>query len=243
MRGTSGDLTEALDFIDALNRHSSAGDAVAATGAAVARHGFEGVVFLFLPSRGQRFQDVVLGKHLPEEWSRTYVERDYIRDDPLVRYQRAAAAPFAWSEVRIDSERFPRAAEVMRVRSEFGFRDGFVVPVPGAGGIYGGVYLGGARPELSGLRKPALHMMGLYAFERAASFRGPNRKARGVLTEREREVLSWVAVGKSAWDIGQILSISTRTVNEYSQRAIRKLGATNRTHAVVLALRDGLISL
>jgi LuxR family quorum sensing-dependent transcriptional regulator len=69
------------------------------------------------------------------------------------------------------------------------------------------------------------------------------QEPRGVLTRREREVLSWAAAGKSAWDIGEILSISTRTVNEYTQRAIRKLGATNRTHAVALALRDGLISI
>jgi len=63
------------------------------------------------------------------------------------------------------------------------------------------------------------------------------------LTARENEVLHWVANGKSAWEIGGILNIAKRTVDEHAQTAVRKLGAVNRTHAVVIALRDGIIKL
>jgi LuxR family quorum sensing-dependent transcriptional regulator len=42
-------------------------------------------------------------------------------------------------------------------------------------------------------------------------------------------------------DIGQILNISKRTVDEHSQTAARKLGASNRTQAVAIALRDHII--
>jgi LuxR family transcriptional regulator, quorum-sensing system regulator BjaR1 len=62
-----------------------------------------------------------------------------------------------------------------------------------------------------------------------------------ILTPREREVLAWVAQGKSAWEIGEILEIAKRTVDEHAQTAVRKLGAVNRTHAVAIALRDNLI--
>jgi DNA-binding CsgD family transcriptional regulator len=61
------------------------------------------------------------------------------------------------------------------------------------------------------------------------------------LTPRECEVLAWVAQGKSAWEIGEILHIAKRTVHEHIQTAVRKLGACNRVHAVVIALRDGII--
>ncbi len=63
------------------------------------------------------------------------------------------------------------------------------------------------------------------------------------LTPRETEVLRWVANGKSAWEIGEILDITKRTVDEHVQTIVRKLGAVNRTHAVALALRDGIIRL
>jgi len=66
---------------------------------------------------------------------------------------------------------------------------------------------------------------------------------RRLLTPREREVLAWVAPGKSAWEIGKILDIAKRTVDEHVQSAVRKLGAVNRTHAVALAIRDHLVEL
>ncbi len=61
------------------------------------------------------------------------------------------------------------------------------------------------------------------------------------LTPREREVLWWAADGKSASQIGDILHITKRTVDEHSQNAARKLGAANRTQAVAIALRERLI--
>ena len=63
------------------------------------------------------------------------------------------------------------------------------------------------------------------------------------LTPREREVLGWVAQGKSAGEIAEILHIVKRTVDEHVQTAVRKLGALNRTHAVAIALRDGIIEI
>jgi DNA-binding CsgD family transcriptional regulator len=61
------------------------------------------------------------------------------------------------------------------------------------------------------------------------------------LTAREREVLTWIALGKSAWEIGEILGIAKRTVDEHAQTAARKLGAANRTQAVAIAVRACLI--
>ena len=69
----------------------------------------------------------------------------------------------------------------------------------------------------------------------------PIRTKSASLTAREVEVLTWVARGKSAWEIGEILHITKRTVDEHVRTAVRKLGAVNRTHAVALALRDRVI--
>jgi DNA-binding CsgD family transcriptional regulator len=49
-------------------------------------------------------------------------------------------------------------------------------------------------------------------------------------------VLAWSAQGKSASEIGEILNVDKRTVDEHAQTALRKLGATNRTQAVALAI-------
>jgi DNA-binding CsgD family transcriptional regulator len=57
-----------------------------------------------------------------------------------------------------------------------------------------------------------------------------------LLTARELEVLTWVARGQSASAIAKTLHIAKRTVDEHVSNAARKLGAANRTQAVVLAL-------
>ena len=56
-------------------------------------------------------------------------------------------------------------------------------------------------------------------------------------------MLTWVARGKSAWEIGEILDITKRTVDEHVHTAVRKIGAANRAHAVAIAVRDRLIDL
>jgi LuxR family transcriptional regulator, quorum-sensing system regulator CviR len=61
------------------------------------------------------------------------------------------------------------------------------------------------------------------------------------LTERETEILRWVAQGKTTWAISEILSISERTVKFHVGNAVRKLDATTRTHAVAVALERKLI--
>jgi DNA-binding CsgD family transcriptional regulator len=63
------------------------------------------------------------------------------------------------------------------------------------------------------------------------------------LTLREVEVLTWVARGKSAWEIGQILGIVKRTVDEHAGSAMRKLGAANRTEAIAIAMHRRIIEL
>ena len=56
------------------------------------------------------------------------------------------------------------------------------------------------------------------------------------LTAREKEVLRWLAAGKTDRDIGDILAISPRTVHKHLQRIYEKLGVECRTAAVVRAM-------
>ena len=57
------------------------------------------------------------------------------------------------------------------------------------------------------------------------------------LTSREAEVLVWLSRGKTNRDIGQILSLSARTVNKHLEQIFQKLGVENRTSAAVIADR------
>lgn len=51
------------------------------------------------------------------------------------------------------------------------------------------------------------------------------------LSEREREILEWVCKGKTNFETGMILDISSFTVKNHIQRIFQKIGANNRVHA------------
>lgn len=57
------------------------------------------------------------------------------------------------------------------------------------------------------------------------------------ITERESEVLLWLANGKTNKEIAEILSISVRTAHKHLEQIFPKLGVDNRTSAAAVALR------
>ena len=62
------------------------------------------------------------------------------------------------------------------------------------------------------------------------------------LTDRERDVLRYTALGYSAPEIGEKLSISPKTVDTYKQRIQEKIGFGHRAEYVQFALRLGLLA-
>ncbi len=63
------------------------------------------------------------------------------------------------------------------------------------------------------------------------------------LTPRESEILSWLAEGKTAWEISTILSISSKTVEFHKGNILKKLNAVNTQQAVAVALSNNVIRL
>jgi DNA-binding NarL/FixJ family response regulator len=61
------------------------------------------------------------------------------------------------------------------------------------------------------------------------------------LTQRERDVLRFVAQGYSAPEIGERLFISPKTVDTYKQRIHEKLGVAHRAEYVQFALKLGIL--
>jgi len=64
-----------------------------------------------------------------------------------------------------------------------------------------------------------------------------------LITKRESEVLQWLHMGKTNWEISSILGISPLTVKNHVQNVIRKLSVLNRSQAAVKAAKLGLIKM
>ena len=96
--------------------------------------------------------------------------------------------------------------------------------------------IGSRQTYLAQLLAPALHA----AWVRTQLQRTPTSADRasnqGVLTVRELDILKWIYLGKSNFEIGAILKISPLTVKNHVQKILRKLNVVNRTQAIGKAL-------
>lgn len=70
--------------------------------------------------------------------------------------------------------------------------------------------------------------------------RQPRRTPIDLLTEREREIVGWVATGCSNEEIARRLGVSTATVRTHVSRAMAKLEVRGRAQLVALAYQSGL---
>ncbi len=65
--------------------------------------------------------------------------------------------------------------------------------------------------------------------------------SRGNLSDRELSVITWLKYGKTSWEVARILDITENTVNFHIKNIKRKLNATNRQHAVAIAIAKGIL--
>jgi transcriptional regulator EpsA len=93
------------------------------------------------------------------------------------------------------------------------------------------------------LLMPHLHC----ALIRVASNRGnivlSSNKMVKRITGRETEVLQWVHMGKTNWEISTILNVSPLTVKNHVQNILRKLDVQNRGQAAIKASKLGLVKI
>ena len=94
--------------------------------------------------------------------------------------------------------------------------------------------VGPRQAYLAQLLAPSLHSAWVRTQLAQRTQSGADNKASGqsVLTVREQDILKWIYLGKSNFEIGAILKISPLTVKNHVQKILRKLNVVNRTQAI-----------
>ena len=118
--------------------------------------------------------------------------------------------------------------------------DGLTIPLVSHDGAISVFCPCGDRPDLHPRVRSAaelIAMAGNQAMRRLALDLERRAPPEAVLTGREREVLSWVAVGETDAEIGDRLRLSSTTVTKHVANAMRKLNVGKRTMAVIEAIR------
>jgi DNA-binding CsgD family transcriptional regulator len=181
----------------------------------------------------------------PKEWVNRYMSKGYFEVDPLIRHCEGNTLPTNWEE-HIASP--GKAGEFWEEARFFGLRSGLTFAVHQQPGVTGIFSIARDQPlnvnpeQLAALvgRAQLFASVLHHAISRIDLPRLlPEMNI--ALTPRERECLKWAADGKTAWEIGQILSIAERTAIFHLNKVIQKLSASNKTQAIVRAVALKLI--
>jgi LuxR family transcriptional regulator, quorum-sensing system regulator BjaR1 len=235
----------ALDFVSRMQNATDFDEICAEIDKELEWFGLTAFTSLTNVCPGNTMMDCLLANTRPEEFSLHYVAKNYIEIDPLVTELRRTVRMFAWADVCDNRQLSKNEKYVMEEGREFGLRDGLIIPIPTAGGMLDVFSPCGLQPDLSERARQALDVICTFAHKalQLAVMRKARTEPRHPLTPREREILKWVAVGKTDDEIGTILTLSADTVHSHLKNSMRKLDAGRRTYAVVQALRFGEIAL
>lgn len=213
--------------------------------------GYRHTSLAIFPSRDTPIQTVnaFLQTSLPEELLCKYDDEKMGEIDPIVSHCMVKSTPLVWSA---DMFPMPRQRQLYEEACSHGARAGVALPYHGPDGQMGILCLATDRVADEDFRRearlniPELSCFRDFILETFSGLmkRGPAVTRQNIeITSRELECLKWCAVGKSSWDIAQLLNCTEATVNFHFANIRRKFGASSRRLAIIKAIRMGFITL
>lgn len=196
-----------------------------------------------IPGLGARRNYVI--STYPRAWAARYFNAGYQIIDPAINFGLRSLLPFDWTEPEYSDRRVRDFFDDAR---SFGVGSlGLSIPIRGPSGERALFSITADLSLKDWLAFKAEHTSSLtilaYHYHQAVlTMENLASLPKVALSRQEVEVLRWAAEGKTLAETGIILTLSPRTVNFYLHNAFGKLGATNKTQAVVRAIKFDLLS-
>jgi len=177
----------------------------------------------------------------PPELIADYDRLGLAKNSPVLEQLRKQITPIMFRVDAVNNSRpGQEPATASELFSRFNLTMGIYFPVHDSHSLRHAVSFMGDRDPLSVEELSTLSLFSTMLVEQISKIKVADHAAKSVLNDREVEILKWTAEGKTSPEIARITGLSEHTVNHYATLATKKLGCSNRTHAVVYAMRLGL---
>lgn len=179
----------------------------------------------------------------PKELNQLYEKQSYSKIDPVIAHCNHSMLPIVWTE-DVFSQTLPLWDDQQKYGLRHGWSQSFHHEATGQCSTLSLVRKNGLLSPLE-LYEHFGYMF--YATSQLSDLFArtlptvPKKPQHPHLSPRELEVLKLSALGKTAYEIARILSLSERTVNYHVQNVIIKLNVCNKMSAVIAACRYGLL--
>lgn len=258
-------IEESISVIEACESYE---ELRAALQTIIENYGFAAFNFMDTghPHLDMPFTDGTSGKG----WEGDYQNNRFVHSDLWVASARRRNTPFSWGSLPLPAQlgvRKPGAVKLMEAAADHRWSEGLIIPfhfTDEIGRMYSSLIVLFWRDCLQRfmsmftLKRHELHVIMIYWAQRATELKRRDFRPRSstfgvnagrsaaepiVLSDKEREVVSWAARGKTTTGTADIMGISEATAETHMRNALRKLGAESRTHAVAIAIYRGLIDI
>ena len=228
--------------IDEIEASKTPESLLAAFKQSVAQFDFEhvGIGQLINPAIAQQPLSQYGVSDFPEEFTKRWFDENLIMHDAITRYASKARNVFTWGQAKSHSGKFGR--KMLQDAQELNLMDGIGVPVVIPRMPIGLITMSHHNPDFSSKDLLKIELLSIHAYSQFLKISNilPSRGGLA-LTDRETEILHYVAAGRTNWEIGMILDISEETVRVHTKNIMKKLNASNRAHSVTIAINDGSI--
>lgn len=206
----------------------------------IVRFGFETITIAQLINPARAGDNQLTISNWPIDFIKDRKSRNVFMHDPIVRQALKTKSPFTWDDIYRKSGRTGR--DIIDEARQFTKTNGLLIPIHPYDGAPGCVSIGTDRLEVNTQQINWIDVVSMQAYSRIVSFVGPLPfEVHAELTPREIDVIHYGAVGKTNWEISQILGLSEHTIRDYFKTASKKLRTVSRTHTIAVALSSGLV--
>ena len=209
----------------------------------MARYGYDKVTYSLLtdhPSLSLKRMHG-LATSYPEDWMKYYHSQNYFDIDPVVLDILRSRVPFFWENLHKNPAYKPASLQILNQGHEAGLKDGIGIPLFGQTGEIVGVGLARSESEkgqdyqfLAGA-----YLLSTHFHEKYRSFL--QERMNFQLTDKQKDILSWAAEGKTDHEIAALLNLSRDTVRWHWKQIFQNLDANGRIYAVAKAISLGLV--
>jgi len=232
---------ELLEFAERSHQYNNLDVLVDEFAQVIDAQGFGSFIMTGLPSAGNDVEPLIVANGWSEAWTNRYREQAYFADDPVSKWSMTRTRPFQWREAWLMHQSTKRVKQINGEAKEHRMADGIAFPMRSIGGWQAVVSLASEHSlDIGPGGEALLHMASLYFHMRATEILSARSRI-PQLSPRQREILSWIAAGKSSWEISEILSIAQNTVANHVKAIRERLNVATAVQAVVLALKSGQI--
>lgn len=188
---------------------------------------------------------VIYLSNFPQQTLDFFINFKQFGSDPLLGYAFSNTTSILWDDFSKNFEKSKDGKDYFSTLLSQGLSNGFSVPINSLNGQVALISLASKNHYIEHKTiSDALIATEIFSrylidsFNRIDKIENPKVNN---LTERELECVFWACEGKTAWEMSHIIGVTERTINFHLTSVIKKLGASNRQHAVAKAVLYGLV--